>query len=336
VTAAGCAAPTLEQHLVPVHDFSNGLLNPILAYAMSCLGAFLGLRCAAKARAHTGFGGANWLILAAVSFGAAANWTMHFIAMLGLTIPGQQILYNVPRTIASMLVAIVVVGTGLFIVGYGSGGRARLVTGGVIAGIGIACMHYMGEAAMVMPDSVRYNTLLVILSVIIALLAGTAVLWASGQVLGIGATIVASLALAALFSGMHYLAMAAMIMSPGLMPSMSGSTGTSFVFPLVLGISLVTVILTLAISLSPTEDEIKAEALLKRRFESGLRADSRRTAPSLPEALAAPESGAQPQAPISASPTASARRAAAHAGPPRLFTQRVERAFRRATRQPGE
>jgi NO-binding membrane sensor protein with MHYT domain len=322
--------------LVPVHDFSNGLLNPVLAYAMSCLGAFLGLRCAAKARAHTGFGGVNWLILAAVAFGAAANWTMHFIAMLGLTIPGQQILYNVPRTIASMLVAIVGVGIGLFIVGYGSGGRARLVTGGVIASIGIACMHYMGEAAMVMPDSVRYNTLLVALSLVIALIAGTAVLWAGNQVLGIGATIVASLILGVLFSGMHYLAMAAMIMSPGLMSSMSGSTAASFVFPLVLGISVLTLVLTLAISLSPTEDEIKAEALLKRRFESEFRADALRAAPSPPGAPAAPQSVAHPQATVPASRAASAKRAAAHAGPPRLFPQRVERAFRRATRQTGQ
>jgi NO-binding membrane sensor protein with MHYT domain len=322
--------------LVPVHDFSNGLLNPVLAYAMSCLGAFLGLRCAAKARAHTGFGGANWLILAAVAFGAAANWTMHFIAMLGLTIPGQQILYNVPITIVSMLVAIVGVGIGLFIFGYGSGGRARLVTGSVIAGIGIACMHYLGEAAMVMPDSVRYNTLLVALSLVIALIAGTAVLWAGNQALGIGATIATSLILGVLFSGMHYLAMAAMVMSPGLMSSMSGSTAASFVFPLVIGISVVTVILTLAISLSPTEDEIKAEALLMRRFESEFRADALRAAPSPPGAPAAPQSVAHPQATVPASRAASAKRAAAHAGSPRLFPQSVERAFRRATRQTGE
>src|SRR5215472_16982121 len=168
VTAAGCAAPIVELPVVTVHNFSNGLLNPVLAYAMSVLGAFLGLRCVTRARAHTGLPRANWLILAAVSVGAAGIWTMHFIAMLGYQIPGQQILYNVPLTIASMLIAIVVVGTSLFIVGYGKGGRARLVTAGVIAGLGVACMHYMGEAAMTMPDSMHYNMLLVILSVIIA------------------------------------------------------------------------------------------------------------------------------------------------------------------------
>src|SRR5215469_10365225 len=69
--------------VVSVHNFSYGLLNPALAYAVSCLGAFLGLRCVTRARAHTGSGRARWLVLAAVAIGATGIWTMHFIAMLG-------------------------------------------------------------------------------------------------------------------------------------------------------------------------------------------------------------------------------------------------------------
>ena len=34
-----------------VHNFSNGVLNPGVGYLMSCLGAFLGLRCLTRARA---------------------------------------------------------------------------------------------------------------------------------------------------------------------------------------------------------------------------------------------------------------------------------------------
>ena len=256
--------------MATVHEFSNGPLNPALAYTVACLGAFLGFRCIARARAQTGFARANWLILAAVAIGAAGNWSMHFIAMLGVTISGQQILYNVPLTILSMLIVIVVVGIGLF-VGYGNGddGRARLVTGGVIAGLGVACMHYLGEAAMVMPDSVHYNTILIVLSVLIAVSAGIAGLWAGIQVRGIGATVVASLIMGLAITGIHYLAMTAMEMSPGPMRSMSGSNGGSFLFPLVLGISLVTFILALTLSLSPTEDEIQADEQLKRRIQAG-------------------------------------------------------------------
>src|ERR1700678_712126 len=107
---------------VTVHNFSYGLVTPVLGYVMSCLGSFLGLRCVTRARAYTGYARARWLVLAAVAVGAAGVWAMHFIAMLGYTIPGQQILYNVPLTIASMLLALFVVGIGLFSLCYARGG----------------------------------------------------------------------------------------------------------------------------------------------------------------------------------------------------------------------
>ena len=261
--------------MVTVHNFSYGLLNPALAYAVSCLGAFLGLRCVTRARAHTGAGRGRWLALAAVAVGATGIWTMHFIAMLGFSIPAVQITYNVPLTIASMLIAIAVVGVGLFIVGFGNGGWTPLLTGGAIIGVGVASMHYMGMAAMNMPDHQHYNLPLFVLSVVIAIVAGTAALWAGTQVRGIGATIGASLIMGVAVSGMHYTGMAAMRVSPGsahTMP-MSGSTGSSFLVPLILGISLVTFVLTLTISLSPTEDEIHADALLQQRFDEQFQAN---------------------------------------------------------------
>lgn len=274
--------------MVTVHNFSYGLLNPVLGYAMSCLGAFLGLRCVTRARAHTGLGRARWLVLAAVSVGATGIWTMHFIAMLGFTIPGQQILYNVPITVASMLIAIAVVGIGLFIVGYGNGGWAPLLTGGVIVGAGVATMHYMGMAAMSMPDSMRYDMPLFALSVVIAIVAGTAALWAGTRVRGVGATIAASLIMGVAVSGMHYTGMAAMRVYPGTMPGTGGSTAASFLVPLLIGISLLTFVLTLTISLSPSEDEIHADALLRHRieteFSAGLRVGGRGTVPGIPRA----------------------------------------------------
>jgi len=259
--------------VVTVHNFSYGLLNPVLGYAMSCLGAFLGLRCITRARALAGFAKARWLALAAVSVGATGIWTMHFIAMLGFTIPGQEILYNVPVTIGSMLIAIAVVGVGLFIVGYGNGGWVPLLTGGVIVGVGVAAMHYMGMAAMSMPDRMHYDTTLFILSVLIAIVAGTAALWAGTRVRGVAATVVASLIMGVAVSGMHYTGMAAMRVSPGSMSAMGGSTASSFLVPLLLGISLVTFVLTIIISLSPTEEEIKADALLQHRMDTEFSAD---------------------------------------------------------------
>jgi signaling repeat-containing protein len=42
---------------------------------------------------------------------------MHFIAMLGFTIPGETIRYNVPVTLLSMLIAVAFVSIGLLIIG---------------------------------------------------------------------------------------------------------------------------------------------------------------------------------------------------------------------------
>jgi NO-binding membrane sensor protein with MHYT domain len=264
--------------VITVHNFSNGLLNPALGYAMSCVGSFLGLRCVTLARVYDGIARARWLSLAAVSIGATGIWAMHFIAMLGFTIPGQQILYNVPMTIASMLVAVAVVGVGLFIVGFGDGGWWRLLAGGVIIGLGVAAMHYLGMAAMSMPDSMSYNLPLVAGSVLIAIVAGTAALWAGTRVNSLGVTIGAALIMGAAVSGMHYTAMAALHIDRGPMPSMavaaasglstvSGTTAAVFLIPLLLVISLATFAVTLTITISPGEEEIEADAELQRRME---------------------------------------------------------------------
>ena len=260
--------------MVTVHNFSYGLVNPVLGYVMSCLGAFLGLRCVTRARAHTGAARARWLVLAAVSVGAAGIWSMHFIAMLGFTIPGQTILYNVPITIASMLIAIVVVGIGLFIVGYGDGGWRPLLLGGVIVGIGVATMHYLGMDAMSMPDTMHYNVPLFVMSVVIAIVAGTAALWAGTRVRSIRATVIASLIMGVAVSGMHYTGMAAMQvypdakMSSGSMAAMGGASAVSFIVPLLAGISLLMFALTLTITLSPTEAEIHEDAVLQHRMDT--------------------------------------------------------------------
>src|SRR6266567_819348 len=117
--------------MVVVHNFSYGLLTPALGYVMSCLGCFLGLRCTTRAREVQGSSRVRWLLLAGVSIGVAGIWGMHFIAMLGYSIPGQAIRYSVPVTILSMVIAVVVVSVGLLIVGFGGDGLGPLLTGGL-------------------------------------------------------------------------------------------------------------------------------------------------------------------------------------------------------------
>ena len=257
--------------MVQVHNFAYGILNPGLAYLVSCLGCFLGLQCTNRARAMEGASRARWLLLAAVSIGVTGIWVMHFIAMLGFTIDEQIIQYNVPVTILSMLVAVIVVAVGLLIAGFGAEGPRPLLLGGTIIGIGVAGMHYMGMWAMRMPDTMHWNPGLVLLSVIIAIVAGTAALWAAlrlhgGTLVLLGASLVMGVAV----SGMHYTGMAALHVDSapgsGMLSMGSGVSATSFLLPLILGISILTFLVTAVVTLAPTPEEIREDAALMERI----------------------------------------------------------------------
>jgi len=252
---------------VPVHNFSNGLLNPGLGYLMSCLGSFLGLRCLTRARAYTGWARATWLLIASVAVGATGIWLMHFIAMLGFTIPGQQVLYNVPITLVSLLVAVLVVAIGLFIVGYGGKGLRPVLAGGLIIGVGVSIMHYVGMSAMSMQATVRYNQWLVAVSVLIAIVAGTAALLAGLHVSGVWSSLGVSLIMGVAVTGMHYTGMAAMhVYAGGAGMAMSGSSAGSFLFPLLLGAVVLAFLLALIIAMSPNEEEIRADQSLSHHL----------------------------------------------------------------------
>ena len=275
MAAAGCSQRLALRGgslaLVQVHNFAYGILNPGLAYLMSCLGCFLGLQCATRARAHAGTARTRWLLLSAVSIGVTGIWVMHFIAMLGFTIGGQSIQYNVPVTIASMLIAVIVVAAGLLIACSKATMDTRsLVLGGSILGVGVAAMHYVGMYAMRMPDSMHFNLGLVLLSVIIAVVAGTAALWFALKVEGLWSTVGASLIAGVAVCGMHYTGMAALHIHSapnGGMASMgSGIGATSFLLPLILGISILTFLLTAIVTLAPTPEEIREDAALMERI----------------------------------------------------------------------
>src|SRR6202035_1987841 len=68
-----------DEPMLTAHNFTYGLLTPALGFLMSCLGAFLGLRCTVRAMALDGRTRLRWLLLAALSIGTTGIWVMHFI-----------------------------------------------------------------------------------------------------------------------------------------------------------------------------------------------------------------------------------------------------------------
>ena len=254
--------------------FEFGVLTPIAAYLMSCAGAFLGLRSAARALAHQGKARLRWLVVTAVSIGTLGIWVMHFIAMLGFAMPGETIRYDVTLTILSMLITVAVVLAGLLIAASGRQGPGRLTLAGIITGSGIAGMHYIGMAAMRMNADMTYDPRVFALSVVTAIIAATAALWAALRLDRFWPAAAASLIVGVAVSGMHYIAMSAMRIMPSASNSsmaMGGATAFGFLLPLVIGITAMAFLLITVIGLSPTEREIREEAvMLARARASGL------------------------------------------------------------------
>ncbi|WP_133910213.1 MHYT domain-containing protein [Streptomyces sp. NBC_00582] len=192
-----------------VDGFSYGIVTPLVAYLMACLGGALGLRCTTRALLVAHSWRPGWLALGSAAIGSGI-WTMHFIAMMGFTVAGAPIHYDKPTTYGSLGVAILMVGVGIFIVGYRGARGTALFTGGTITGLGIASMHYLGMAGMRFNGKLEYNTFTVGVSVAIAMAAATAALWSAGQVRGFLWSVGASLVMGLAVTGMHYTGMAAL------------------------------------------------------------------------------------------------------------------------------
>ncbi|MEU0739890.1 MHYT domain-containing protein [Streptomyces sp. NPDC006134] len=236
-----------------------GWLTPVLSYAMACTGAALGLRCTVRALAATGRSRRNWLVTAASAIGTGI-WTMHFVAMLGFGVGGTDIRYDVPLTLLSLLVAMAVVCAGVFAVGYGRDRGRALLLGGLTTGLGVASMHYLGMAAMRLHGDVHYDPALVALSVLIAVAAATAALWAALTIKAPAAVTLASLIMGAAVSSMHYTGMFAVSVEAE--PSgemLPGATAMQFVFPLAVGLGSYLFLTSAFVALSPAAEERAAE-----------------------------------------------------------------------------
>lgn len=229
-----------------------GLITPILSYTMACVGSALGLRCTVRAQAAAGRAKRNWLITAAVALGAGI-WTMHFIAMLGFAVAGTDIRYAVLPTVTSLMVAILVTGVGTFIVGYGSARGPSLLAGGVVTGLGVIAMHYLGMYGLELDGTVRYDTSLVALSVLIAIGAATAAFWAALTVRLPLASLGAAMIMGVAVTAMHYTGMSAaeVYVRPQDGP-VGGATAMDFVFPLIVVLGSALFLSSAFVALSPT------------------------------------------------------------------------------------
>ena len=142
----------------------------------------------------------------------ATIWSMHFVAMMAVDFP-VLVTYNAAETFSSIGIAIGATGTGLFFASSRPLGWPSIPLGGVLMGLGIAGMHYLGMSA-IRGCGLGYDYWLVVASVAIAVGASMAALWFAFYERNVLMTVAGGVVQGLAIASMHYTAMAATFFVP--------------------------------------------------------------------------------------------------------------------------
>src|SRR5712664_532506 len=214
--------------------------------------SYAALDLAGRVTAAGGWTRAVWLLGGAGAMGTGI-WSMHYIGMLAFILP-IPVAYHWPTVLLSLIAAILASVVALGVVSRQKMGWFRALAGSVLMGAGIASMHYIGMAAMRLPAICQFNSFLVVLSVVFAVLISLAALWITfhfrHEKTGIGwEKLGGAVVMGAAIPVMHYTGMAAASFTPSGMPtdlshavsiSTIGTVGIAAATFIVLGLALLT------------------------------------------------------------------------------------------------
>src|SRR5258705_8180224 len=233
-----------------IGSYNYGLVT--LSVLIATLASYAALDLASRVTTAGGRTRAVWLLGGAGAMGTGI-WSMHYIGMLAFVLP-VPVAYHWPTGLLSLVAATLASATALYVVSRQKMDAFRAFTGSVLMGAGIASMHYIGMAAMRLSAMHHFSTLLVVLSVVLAVLISLAALWITfhlrDEQAGIGWRKTAgAVVMGAAIPVMHYTGMAAASFTPSAMPvdlsravspSALGTAGIAAVTLIVLGLALLT------------------------------------------------------------------------------------------------
>src|SRR5712664_49977 len=223
-----------------------------LSVLIAMLASYAALDLGGRVTAAGGWTRAAWLLGGAGAMGTGI-WSMHYIGMLAFILP-IPVAYHWPTVLLSLIAAIVASVIALYVVSRQKMGTSHAVAASLLMGAGIASMHYIGMDAMRLPAICQFNSFLVVLSVVFAVLISFAALWITfhfrDEKTGIGREKLAgAVVMGAAIPVMHYTGMAAASFTPSGMPpdlsravsiSILGTAGIVAVTFIVLGLALLT------------------------------------------------------------------------------------------------
>src|ERR1700719_282048 len=223
-----------------------------LSVLIAMFASYAALDLAGRVTAASGWTRVFWLLGGAGAMGTGI-WSMHYIGMLAFILP-IPVAYHWPTVLLSMFAAILASAIALYVVSRQKMGASQAVAGSVLMGAGISGMHYIGMAAMRLPAICQFNSFLVVLSVVFAILISLAALWITfhfrDEKKGIGwKKLGGAVVMGAAIPVMHYTGMAAASFTPSGVPadlshavsvSTLSTAGIATVTFIVLGLALLT------------------------------------------------------------------------------------------------
>src|SRR5713226_7163862 len=223
-----------------------------LSVLIAMFASYAALDLAGRVTAASGWTRAVWLLGGAGAMGTGI-WSMHYIGMLAFILP-IPVAYHWPTVLLSLFAAILASVIALYVVSRQKMDGSRAVAGSVLMGAGIASMHYIGMGAMRLPAICQFNSFLVVLSVVLAVLISLAALWITfhfrDEKTGIGwEKLAGAVVMGAAITVMHYTGMAAdSFTHSGMPPDLShavsisalGTAGIAAATFIVLGLVLLT------------------------------------------------------------------------------------------------
>jgi len=225
------------------------MLSLLVAVSVSYTALNLASRVAKAERKYVRL----WLAGGAFAMGVGI-WAMHFIGMLAFSLP-IPLSYDIPITLASLAVAILVSGFALHIASKPQVTLAKLAGSALMMGGGIAAMHYSGMEAIRLVPMITYEPGLLVASIVIAIVASFTALWLFFR-LRSGATwrivlqrLLAAVVMGSAIAGMHFTGMFASQFAPDAYcigaTASSGGWLAVLIGGFALGVLLITMILLL-------------------------------------------------------------------------------------------
>lgn len=191
--------------LTTQHDLRLVVVAGLVSFLSAAVGYDLLARAKVERRVF-------WLCAAAVVTGSGI-WATHFIAILAYD-PGVTFAYRIAATAVSGLSGTVISGVGFTLMIYGAKDRTIPTLAGAIIGGGVAVLHYVGMAALIIPATIVWNWNLVAASIAVGCALGAVSGYLFQRATRVRGRLAAALALTLAVCSHHFTAMGAVTILP--------------------------------------------------------------------------------------------------------------------------